>query len=100
MRAGIPRLRALNGKRSEAKVQHCITCAKPVRNGTVHALGNCPTWSSHRDKFKAAAGFTSVNTPLEVTLAVLKCSPPHPAFSLAVLLADAVDAAAEEFWRG
>ena len=99
MRAGLPLLRSLNGRKSNARFQRCIFCGNGVRNGSVHALAVCTFWANHRNAFITASGSPAGTSAHQLTVAVLGAHPGAPGFSAAVALADAVDERATSFWK-
>jgi hypothetical protein len=99
LRAGLPCLRALHGRRSSARHQFCIFCGMGVRNGTVHAVGLCSTWNEWRTAFFAASGFPPQN-PDQTCKIVLGMSPRSTGFPEAVALCSKIDEGAAVYWRG
>ena len=100
LRAGLLRLRARGGKRSDAKYQDCIFCGRCIRNATKHALAECAYWATWREAITAARpSFASLGADA-FTKAVLECQPSSSAFPHIVRLADAIDRAAGSFWKG
>ena len=98
MRAGLPRLRAIQGKHSRAKDQNCIFCDRPgVQRGIVHALSRCPAWESWRQPFLTGAALAPSSPPAALANAILSCQPSQGTFGPAVLLVDAIDRAATAF---
>ena len=99
LRAGLACLRALSGRRSNAKFQRCIFCVRRVRNATVHAVCVCQRWASLRKAFQESAGILADCTTHAFCLEVLGCSPSSPGFIDAIQLADAIDMAASDYWK-
>ena len=92
LRAGLATLRAVNGRRSQARFQSCIFCDRPTRNATVHALALCPPWEERRREFRLAASLGDCSAQA-LALAVLRCHPSSQGFVEGVRLADAIDSA-------
>jgi hypothetical protein len=67
-----------------------------LRNATVHVLGACSKWCSHREAYLTAFG--SVLSAQPLTRCLLSCQPGDPAFQAAVDFAAAVDKAEFIFW--
>lgn len=98
LRAGLPCLRALHGRRSNARHQVCIFCGTGVRNATVHAIGLCRVWGELRNIFLAAlAG--SPSSPDEICKSALGINARAAGFQEAVDLCYGIDRGASEFWR-
>ena len=100
LRAGLVRLRALHGRRSEAKHQMCIFCGCGVRNATVHVLAVCRKWSNQRAAFVDAHTAYSSLPADKLALAILSCGPSQVGFIEAVELCGCVDQSASGYWRG
>ena len=100
LRAGLPRLRALHGRRSDARFQECIMCKTCIVNATKHAIAACAHWAPLRENVCAADPTFLVLEIDAFTKAFLSCQPSSVAFKQVVRLADAIDHAAGEFWRG
>lgn len=99
MRAGLPGLRSLHGRRSNARFQRCIFCEGGVRNATVHSLAVCGAWIDYRRAFVVASMSGESLSAHQLTVAILGVHPGSPGFSEAVILCDAVDARATGFWK-
>jgi hypothetical protein len=100
IRAGLPRLRALDGRRSEAKFQQCIFCNQRLRNATVHVVARCPHWLDLRNAFLVNEPVGSNVLAGRLCLAVLNCHPGSLQFLAAAELCDAIDRGASLFWSG
>ena len=85
------------GRRSAAQHQDCVFCGSCVKRGLTHVFGRCPHWDSHRLAFLGVVPDPPSDAWV-ITTAILGCPVSSPAFSEAVLFADAVDAAASRFW--
>lgn len=98
MRAGLPVLRALHGRRSNARFQRCIFCSDGVRNATVHCIGRCRVWCDLRAAFVEAAGMPSLG-PDRLCSAVLGVTPDDAGFVEAVRLCSEIDRGAGAYWK-
>ena len=98
LRAGLACLRALGGRRSNAKFQRCIFCNRGVRNGTVHAVGCCSEWDIPRGAFTVAVGAGS-NTPDKICGLALSTVPGAAGFVEAVALCHGIDRGATQYWK-
>ena len=90
-------LRHLNGRRSQARFQHCIFCERGVRNGTRHVLSRCERWTQERNQCLDLLSLPD-HTDDAITLVLLRVRPSHPAFRSRLWFADSVADLEKEFW--
>ena len=98
LRAVLLRLRAINGVRSKARFQECISSNRSVRNATNHTAACCTFWAASREAFflERAAAYHLFTGAL--CLAVLRCSPGESGFIAAVRFANSNDREASAYW--
>jgi hypothetical protein len=98
IRAGLVCLRAVHGRRSRARLQGCIFCARCVWNATNHAVARCAHWSDLREAFLKIRPEMRVLPTGSLCLAIMGCEPPAAGFCESVILSDAIDRSALKFW--
>ena len=99
LRAGLVQLRAVSGKRSLNKYQHCLFCPDVVRNATVHLVVSCQHWSNERTKFLAVAALSREERANRKTFLFLGAQPESSVFPFVVKWADRVFKVAAVVWR-
>jgi hypothetical protein len=93
LRAAIPNLGHLNGRRSAATVRRCIYCDKLVRSAYLHVLGECDV--SKSDTLDLAWGPLGMR---ERSMKLLACTPTDPQFTTVCEIMLRIDRRCTEFW--
>ena len=99
LRAGLLVFRHLQGRRSQAKFQHCIFCDTAVRNATVHVLSICGCWTAERSACLSLLNAQELPND-QKTLAILRVCPSSRAFKQVLSFAAALADSAGHYWSG
>ena len=99
LRAGLICLSGQGGRCSQARFQECMFCVALTHNPSAHVLGRCAAWSQHRTQYLEKTGRALLTRPYFIAVVVLTQEVDLDAFPLAVLWAQAIDKAAEQYWR-
>ena len=98
LRAGALTLSSLNGRRSSAKIQHCIFCNTRTRAARVHVMAYCSFWRIHREQVSALLGLPVDLQAADLCRALLSCNLESPAFPCMAAWAEELDKGSTGFW--
>ena len=96
LRAGLLNVSHKHLKKSSAKLRKCILCNKATYAPYLHILGECAKTEAHRVDM---ASWLVPGSPKEVSLQILRASPPHPGFEEVVALAASIEHLCNDFWQ-